>query len=237
MLGVTQVTIRRDLQQLEQEDRIRVLHGVAAPFETSGRATGTYRIREAEVHNIEAKREIAAYAASLIREKEIVYLDPGSTTELVARFTDPELSITVVTTALNISDYVANNTNWVLVNPGGTLHRGPMMFEGSATVDFLKRTRAHRAFISASGVAIDLGVTCTNLFEVQVKQAAIQSAREAVLVADHSKFGAVQMAHFADIGDFDVVVTDSQVDQEMIEYLNSRNLKLVLVEQRGDWHE
>lgn len=229
MLGVTQVTIRRDLQELEREKRIRVLHGVAAPNDEMGRVSGysTYRIDEAEYKNIEAKKAIASHAASLIREGEIIYLDPGTTTELVARMTDPSLSITVVTAALNISDYVARHTDWRLVNPGGTLHRGPMMFEGSGTVELLQRTRTHRAFISASGIGSDLSVTCTNLYEIEMKQAAIQSARESALVVYHTKFGTVQIACFADIDDFSLIISDQRIDETIAGDIEQRGVRLV----------
>ena len=232
MLGVTEVTIRRDLQELKRLDRIRLFHGVAASTDTgSNRTAGgdVYRIDEAEHQHISAKRLIAERAAQLIQPGEIVYFDPGTTTELVARLADPEISITVVTTALNISDYVAQNTSWTLVNPGGQLHRGPMMFEGDYTVDFLSKTRAHRAFISASGISPELGVTCTNLFEIRVKQAAIRTAQQAVLVIDSSKFGSVQVAYFGEVQDFDLIVTDSGLEPEMAQFLREKDVEIEVV--------
>ncbi|MCG8480980.1 MAG: DeoR/GlpR family DNA-binding transcription regulator, partial [Spirochaetales bacterium] len=207
-LGVTEVTIRRDLHELKRRDLIRVFHGVAASNDTGGSRSADsdiYRIDEAEHANIAAKRAIARHAAALIEPGEIVYFDPGTTTELVARLADPNIAITVVTTALNISDYVAHNTSWSLVNPGGLLHRGPMMFEGDYTVEFLNKTRAHRAFISASGLTPDLGVTCTNFFEIAVKQKAIRTAQQSVLVLDSSKFGSVHLAFFGEVQDFDLI--------------------------------
>lgn len=228
ILEVTHATVRRDVQELLKQNKVRLFHGVVAAidFSSSNRELKSYKINEAETQNIYAKRKIAEKGVSRIKTGEIIFLDAGTTTELIARFADPEIELTIITCALNIADYVAENTKWSLVVPGGYLHRGPLMFESDTTADFIKNIRTNRAFISASGVTTNLGITCTNFFEIKVKQAALQSTQESILVSDTSKFGEVQVAYFADIEDFDLIITDSELNKDVIAYCTENSVQI-----------
>lgn len=214
-LEVTQMTIRRDLQKLEEQRLVRLFHGVAVSID---RAPGEsfddrdeYLIDREETQNTEAKRRIGKAAAELVRPDEVVYLDAGSTTESVIRNLDPKMPLTIISPALNIINLASVQERWHLVCPGGFFHKGPIVFEGDAAALFITQMRIQRAFISAAGVDARLGVTCTNYFEVRTKQAAINSSQERVLVADSSKFGEARMGHFADLPEFSTVVTDEQL--------------------------
>jgi len=76
--------------------------------------------------------------------------------------------------------------------------------------------RANKTFITASGVSLQLGVTCSNFFERTTKQTALEAAITKILVADSSKFGMVKTGHFADIDDFDIIITDKGVEEKTL---------------------
>jgi DeoR family deoxyribose operon repressor len=95
---------------------------------------------------------------------------------------------------------------------GGVLHANTLMFESPEGLELITRHRATKAFISAAGVNVEFGVTCSNAYEREPKRVAIESAVEKILVADSSKFGMIRSDYFADLSDFDTVVTDSRLD-------------------------
>lgn len=231
-MEVTQMTIRRDLRSLDERKLIRLFHGVAVARTTEGpnRAVeDDYSIDLAEGAHVDAKTRIGKAAASLVGANDIVYLDAGSTTEATLRALNPEMPLTLMSPGLNIINLASMKQQWQLVCPGGFFHRGPIVFEGEVAAEFLSRTRLQWAFISAAGVDPRLGVTCTNHYEVRTKRAAIRCSKERVLVADSSKFGQTQIGHFAELGDFTVVITDTELEAQHAKTIRELGLELIIV--------
>jgi DeoR family deoxyribose operon repressor len=105
-----------------------------------------------------------------------------------------------------------------------------MVLESNEGLQLLKQNRANKTFITASGVNFELGVTCSNFFERTTKQTALNSASVRILVADSSKFGVVRTGHYADVEDFDIIITDTGVQEAQIESLKQlEHLTLYLV--------
>jgi len=103
------------------------------------------------------------------------------------------------------------------------------MFESPEAVELIGRYRATKAFISASGVRDDLGVTCSNQFEVGVKQSFLKSSLRRILVVDASKFGQVHTNWFANLSDFDTVITDKTLDPEYRELIRKQSIDVQIV--------
>ena len=103
------------------------------------------------------------------------------------------------------------------------------MFESSEGIDLIKHTRANQAFISAAGVNLRLGVTTINSYESDTKRAVIDSSLSRVLIIDSSKFGAVHPAHFADINEFDTIVTDGDIAAGYVEAIEDLGIRLLTV--------
>jgi DeoR family deoxyribose operon repressor len=89
--------------------------------------------------------------------------------------------------------------------------------------------RLQWSFISAAGVDEELGVTCTNYYEVRTKQAAIRCSKEHVLVTDSTKFGQARMGHFAELGDFTRIVTDTGLDEQHARQIEELGLTVMRV--------
>ena len=93
----------------------------------------------------------------------------------------------------------------------------------------IRRIRANKAFLSASGVNQKLGVTCVEQIEVETKAAAISSSLSRILVCDSSKFDKIGPSYFAQINEFDAIITDSNIPDDWIEFLNESNIRLYTV--------
>jgi DeoR family deoxyribose operon repressor len=230
-LEVSEMTIRRDLDLLDRNNIVELVHSGAVLYR-GGRTGGEppkYTLSEAGTVRAAEKMRIGAKAASLIEKDDIVILDCGSTTECVAKNLPSGTALTLLCYSLNILVQARRHEECRLVFAGGLLHENTLMFESPEGVEMIKRYRANKSFISASGVSGKLGVTCSNPYEVETKKASLSSSLSRILLVDSSKFGKIQVAYFADLDDFDMVISDSRLSEEYRETIEDLGIALLTV--------
>ena len=227
-LNVTEMTIRRDLQQLSKKNLVKVLHGAA--IYTSGDRhdynQDTYSYYEELTKRKAEKDRIGQKGASLIEPRDTIIIDSGSTTEYLAKYIQDDIPITVLSYALNIINIISEKSNCAQIISGGTFQRNTLSFVGTSGIDLVSQIRASKVFISASGISDNLGITCTNLYELDIKKAAINAANTRILLVDSSKFDRVNIAHFADMKDFDIIVTDTDIPERYSEMARELGITL-----------
>ncbi|MBI9094049.1 MAG: DeoR/GlpR transcriptional regulator [Sphaerochaeta sp.] len=216
LLAVSHMTIRRDLASISQKDQLKTIHGGVVFHEGEEEHKDRYSLSIARVQKLEEKQRIARKAVSLIESGDIIIIDAGSTGELIATYLPENIPLTIICSALNIASIVSSKPNCALIVTGGYYHRSSMVLESNEGLNLLKQNRANKTFITASGVSLQLGITCSNFFERTTKQTALEAAITKILVADSSKFGMVKTGHFADIDDFDIIITDKGVDEKIL---------------------
>ncbi len=226
--GVTEMTIRRDLDELNQLKSILLIQGVAV-YKNNNIIEKEYSLQDEILMHKEEKRKIGLAAAKLIESGDIIFLDSGTTTESIVHAIPPELNLTFISNSLNIINQIRKNDNWELIVPGGILHRKTMMLENEKTNEFITGIRATKAFISTSGISDKLGVTCTNVYEIKFKKTALNTSVVNYIVTDSSKFNKISIAHLADLNAFNYIITDSNIPQYYIEYCNKIGIKLIIV--------
>ena len=204
-LGVSQMTVRRDVMQSGGRFACLGGHVIGAQNDVAG---GDYVLEEENDHHAAAKIAACAKAAKLVEEDDTIFIDCGTTTPRLAALIPHDLRLTAVCYSLNVAEILSRRKNTRLILLGGLFHPAAASFSGEAALDELKRININKAFISAGGVDETRGVTCSHFHEVPVKQAAISRAVEAYLVVDASKFGKVRAAHFAGIAAFTSIVSD-----------------------------
>lgn len=228
LLEVSHMTIRRDLTTMAENGSVKILHG--AVLYVNDEHSDQYRMASARTNMLEAKKRIARQAVKLIDPGDIIIIDAGSTGELIATYLPEDIPITVICYALNIATTVASKQNCSLIVTGGYYHESSMVLESREGLELLKQNRANKAFITASGVSERLGVTCSNFFERATKHSALTSSETGVLVADSSKFGQIKTGHFADLEDFDILITDTGLEdshRRAIERMSHKRLYVV----------
>ncbi|MDW3215230.1 MAG: DeoR/GlpR family DNA-binding transcription regulator [Ilumatobacteraceae bacterium] len=229
--GVSTVTIRHDLQQLEERQLARRVHGGAMP------AAGS-RIERSfeEVMTVQAdqKAAIARAAADLITSGESLLLDVGTTTaaladELVARRDLADL--TVFTNGLKIALALeAAHPRFAIVVTGGTLRPKQHSLVEPLAAPMLDSLRVDTVFIGCNGVDADGGVTNINLPEAAVKRSMIGAAARCVVVADSNKLGSRALASVCAIDDVDVVITDRGADADTVDAIRSKGVDVIIAE-------
>ncbi len=228
-LDVSHMTVRRDLESLVERELVRLIHGgvLLNPDVFAVGKDASYSLIAAGSVNAQKKRKIGTKAASLINSDDTLIIDSGSTTEWIARFLPDSMPLTVLSYALNVVTETARRPNCRSLFAGGLLHENLLMFESPEGLALIRRFRATKAFVSAAGVSEEHGVTCANAYERETKRAVMESAAKRILVVDSTKFGVIRSEYFAELDEFDVVVTDSEVSKEVDSMLRKRKIALV----------
>lgn len=230
-LGVSGMTVRRDLHELAKDGILKLIPGGAIlQRESLPINQQEYALTMAKSRMTKEKIKICKKAASLIREEDTIIIDTGSTTEHLPGFIPQNMKLTIVCYSLNILLNVHNHQkNSQIIFPGGYFHENTLMFESSESISLIRRIRANKAFISAAGVENKLGVTCANFYEVGTKRAAIESSDVKILLVDSTKFDRVTIAHFANLEEFDIVITDTGIPEKYLNILAKLNIEYYIV--------
>jgi DeoR family deoxyribose operon repressor len=231
-MDVSVMTIRRDMEVLEEAGLVRTYRGGVIVSEQSPRAPGPlgYSLVSAGTSQVEEKKAIAKLAASLIEEGDVVFFDAGSTVEHILTFVNSSIEMTAICYSLNIMNLLANWPNTRIIFAGGIFHPESQNFESPEGITLLKRNRVSKAFMSANGIRVDLGVTSSSQFEIPIKRVAIENSAASYLVADSTKCGLVRTAHFADVQDFTAIITDWGIDEDNLEKLSSNGASIMVAQ-------
>lgn len=228
--GVSEMTIRRDAEEILLDPEIRLIRGTFLHLpEASNRRGEPYSLLTAGLKQREAKERIARRALDFIEPGQDLLFDAGSTIEILAALLPPEMDGTAFCFSYNVLQQLLEYRELTVHVSGGRFHRRSMVFESPQGVEMVRTRRFHTAFLSASGVHQRLGVTTSDEYETELKRAGLESAQQRVLLVDSSKFGKFTPFHFADIDDFDVIITDNLLDQYSCEQLSKRDIQPVFV--------
>jgi DeoR/GlpR family transcriptional regulator of sugar metabolism len=206
--GVSAMTIRRDLDELEHRGLLRRVRGGAAALEA--RDVG-YGLRE-RVNRLE-KEALGRRAAELVASGEVVFIDAGTTCIEVARhLLKRQLkSLYLVTSSVKVSAELAGSYGIKVTQLGGEIYDQSFGVVGEAAVRKLANLRVDWAFLGACGFDFELGLTNNNHFEVAVKRAALRSARRSVFLLDSSKWGRATLAQIAPVSEPHTLITSSRL--------------------------
>ena len=229
--GVSQVTVRTDLQSLEAHGRVRRIRGGAMP---AGLLRSEQPFEIAERHLAREKAAIGAFAASLVGEGDTVLLDVGTTTTAVARAlvarTDLR-DVTAITSGLRVALELEHAWPRIsVVVTGGTLR--PLqhsLVEPMASL-ILEQINVHTLFLGCNGVDPVGGVTNVNLPEAEVKRQMLSAARRRVIVADGSKLGQIAAVHLCPVADVDLVLTGASAPPAVVAELERLRVEVGVAE-------
>lgn len=210
-LGVSQATVRRDLQVLANGGLIRRVHGGAAP-----KADDEPPFAEAVISNLPAKDAVAISAAGLVKDGDVILLDIGTTMLQLAKHLHGR-PITVVTSNLAVLDELVDDRAVELVVLGGVVRRNYRSLNGYLTEAALSQLRVRCLFLGTSGVRPDGSVMDTTAVEVPVKRLMMKIADRVVLLADASKFPGTGMSRVCGCDSVHTVITNKEVDSAALQ--------------------
>lgn len=225
--GVSDVTVRRDLRELDARGLLRRAHGGAV---SAMPPSPEPPVIQRMLRQQSWKERIGRAAAAVVNEGESVFIGSGSTTAYVARCLADRDDLTVVTNALNIATELAGARGVTVVVVGGMMRASELSLVGHIAEQALREVRVDKVIIGMRAISLDEGMTNDYLPEVMTDRTVIQMASELILVADHSKFGKVASAYVAPVERVTTLVTDPETDAETLARLRAMGVRVIVAE-------
>lgn len=223
-LGVSEVTIRNDLDRLEESNLLVRAHGGA--FKTSNIAL---TVTEKKKINLDIKRKIGKRAAELINENDSIILDSGTTTFEISNNLARFQKLSVITNALDIVNNLAQYDNVDLFMPGGYLKEFSMSLVGPMAERNLRQLFCNKCFLGVDGIKPNQGVFTHQMEEAYLNQIMIDISEEVILVSDSSKFEKSGFAFICGMDKISTIITDDGIAPIYLEQLRKSNIEVILV--------
>lgn len=223
MLDASESTIRRDLYDLNKNQLLKKVHGGAVSLD-NGILTQDESVTQRQDVNIESKRVIARYAASLIKESDVVYLDAGTTVgEMLPHLKN--VRATYITNCISHAKILSDFGHQVCI-PGGLLKAKTEALIGSDTYKYIEKMNFTIGFFGTNGVNLKEGFTTPDPQEGEIKRLAYSHCGEAYILADSSKFNIICTYTFAKI-DNGFIITDSKTNKTFKDLHNTIVVDLI----------
>jgi len=228
-LNVSEMTLWRDLKELESQGLIRRVRGGVSKEKISIIREPQFDVKQ-KIHSQE-KLAIARYAAeNFVTDGDIIILEGGTTVASMVQFLNYE-DLTILTNGFKtIVEALPLLCDLSLMSCGGILRDTSHTLVGPQAEAFFDEFQAHTFFVSGSGLSIENGLTDPNLLEIQVKRAMWHSSEKTVLLMDSSKFGSSSLSTILLLESIDILVTDQGAPQEMLDRLRELGMDLHIAE-------
>ncbi|WP_342572701.1 DeoR/GlpR family DNA-binding transcription regulator [Paenibacillus sp. FSL R5-0749] len=226
--GVTEETIRRDLDKLEQAGRLRRSHGGAVSVKYKEELQSEIPYPERAIAHAEEKRRIASEAVNMVESGDRIALDASTTAWYMAAGL-PNIPLTVLTNSIKVAAELSNKEQIRVIATGGQLASKSLSFVGPLAERSLDAYHVDKVFLSCKGVHLTKGISESNELQALVKQKMIQIADEVILLADSSKFNIQAFTRVAEISSVAKVITDQAVDEEQVNALIEQNITCIRV--------
>lgn len=223
--SISEATARRDLESLASQGRAQRVHGGVIVVE---RAPPELPILERESEQPEEKARIGRAAASLIADKETVFLGSGTTVLEVARNLRNRKNLTVITNSLPVLNMLAGIKEITVISLGGILRVSELSFIGHITEQALAEVRADKVFMGTRGVGLEHGLTNDYLQETLTDRAIMKSGRDAIIVADHTKVNRVATVLLAPLDSMHTFVTDAKAEKKFVQALKKLGMQVIV---------
>lgn len=225
-LNVSEVTIRKDLNHLEENDMLIRTHGGAI---LPDRLVYDRPFEEKADQNKELKRRIGNAAADHISNKDTMFIDAGTTTTQIVYNLEEYKDITIITNAVNIAMEAMKYNGVDIFMLGGTLRSNSASVVGPFAENMIKQHACSKLFLGVDGFDIDHGLTTTHPMEAKVNQLMIDAVERTIVVSDFSKFGRRGLSRICSVDAVDHVITDDKVPQEVVKYLQDASVSVEVV--------
>lgn len=217
-LNVSVVTVRRDLDMLEQQGLLRRTHGGAATIEPLFYEPfkNNRSFQEQVERQATEKRRIGRAAAALIAPGQTIAVTPGTTTAEIIRGIPLDSKITVVTNTANIAMELSKRKDVNVFVTGGNLHGEWFSLVGPTAIRSLENMLINTMFIGADGIDAQWGLSCFSADEAELNATMFRQARRHIAVVDHTKFGTVANWRICESSALQTLITDTGATDEMI---------------------
>lgn len=226
LLGVTEETIRRDLEKLEAQKSLIRTHGGALPLEEN---TADLSLEERKNKNVESKKALARAAAQFIQSGDTIFLDASTTTFYLAHEIRSMKNVTVITTSLRVMTELAGVEGIKVIAVGGILSSN-MSFVGSLAEESISKNYfASKMFFSSKGVTETAGIMDSNEHECGIKKRMIENSGKKYYICDKSKMGNIGYEKLAGFDAIDCFITDGELSRALKTVFDEQGIEIINV--------
>lgn len=223
--GLSQATIRADLDALAAQDQLIRTHGGAIALDRTDLEL-SFDVRR-RLHSVQ-KQRIGAAAAAMVEDGDAIALDASTTALALASQIKGRHELTVITNGIFVSMAFLGTPGITVLMPGGFLRRDSVSLVGAEGHDFIKKYNVQKGFFAAKGLTLKEGLTDVNSAEVAVKRDLVAHARQVIAIVDSSKWGRVGFVSFASMDQVDCVITDEGAPPDMVAALQAMDVDVII---------
>jgi len=225
-LSVSSVTIRKDLKLLEDKGLLFRTHGGATQ---NNPYTVDRPVNEKETMQTGEKSLIGMAAAQLIEPNDSILIASGTTVMALAKNIQPQESLTVITSALNVALELLRHPEIEVLQLGGLLRRSSSSVTGPYAESILADFSCSKLFLGVDGIDMEFGLTTTNVMEAHLNRRMINISQKTIVLADSSKFGKRGFGRICGFEDIDQIITDKGISEHTIDTLKGMGVKVTIV--------
>lgn len=222
--SVTEETIRRDLEKLENEGVLTRTFG-GAVLNMANQRDGVHFWKRSTIH-LPEKKKMAESFSEILSYKTTIAADASSTVMEVLKMLKDSRDITVLTSSTEVFRALVN-TNINVISTGGVFNKSTLSLQGQIALDNIKRYHVDVLLLSCKGIDLKMGAMDSNEGEAIVKKAMLKQAGEVALFVDHHKFDRTAFTHLLDLNSIDYLITDQKPDQKWIRACEENCIKLI----------
>lgn len=211
LFGVSEETIRRDLEKLENEGLVTKSYGGAVLNESTN-IDLPFNIRKNR--NVDKKLKIADLMAERIHDGDMLMLDASSTAVFIAKKIKDRKNMTIITNSIEITLELADMHDWHVLSTGGIVKEGSLALVGPHTDQMIKCFHVDKAIVSCKGLDIEKGITDSNEMHAETKKTMFASANEKILAIDSTKFDRISFTKIGELKDIDMIITDKDPGEQ-----------------------
>lgn len=222
LYNVSEETIRRDLEKLENEGYAIKSYGGAVINENTG-IDLPFNVRKNR--NVAGKQKIAELAAAMIQDGDSIMLDASTTAVFIAKAIKDKERLTVISNSIEILIELSDVSGWNIISTGGAIQEGYLALLGAKAEDTIREYYVDQAFVSCKGIDLERGIMDSNELFAHAKKTMMNSAKERILAVDSSKFGENAFAKIGELRDVSALVTDKKPSEEWMKVLDECHVK------------
>lgn len=223
-LGVTEETIRRDLEKLEKQDMLRRTHGGAVPFDESAYDLS---LETRKRKNTDEKQKLAKAAVKFISPGDTIFLDAATTTFFIAKEIKSIHNLTVITNSMRVLTELAGLDTVKVIAIGGAVSQNQSLV-GNIAEQCIENYFANKMFFSSKGLTSQAGILDSNAEESGIKKKMMQNCSNIYYMCDSSKIGKVGFIKLANFTDIDAFITSADIDDALREKLTEAEVEIVI---------
>lgn len=227
LFDVSEETIRRDLEKLEQEGLAVKSYGGAVLNENNN-IDLPFNLRKNR--NVGSKQKIGALMAKVIEDGDRLVLDASSTAVFIAKAIKDKKNITIITNSVEILIELFDVPGWKVISTGGMAKEGSFALVGPQTDRMLQLYHVDKAIVSCKGLDMELGITDSDEQHAQNKYTMLQTGEKRILAVDHSKFGEVAFTRVDGLKGVTMVVTDTRPDEQWLKFFEQLGISCIYPE-------